>query len=179
MNKITDHSEAYEIEDSIEKIENLSLLSHCVSENNNRDLGEYCIICMQGTIINLDTNTDTGNQGEYVIYIEEIPFLIKDCNCNFVVHSDCIEKWITNNSICPICRQNIINIKCIDDIHENKEQSESQVVYNPPPPYSIYHIPQQTILSDPYTNIVHTCIKIIFYLLFGYVVLSLITYYLR
>ena len=165
------------------QIETTSLLS--LSSQSSINYDNICIVCIQGTIINIDdattdantntninihTNNDANTNTEFVNSIIEIPFLIKECNCIFNVHYTCLEKWLKSNSVCPICRQPIMN--------------ENQLIPStPPPPYHIIHIPEtsQFIIRHNEANTANTAhmfIKFIFYLLLGCVFISLIRYYL-
>jgi hypothetical protein len=36
--------------------------------------------------------------------MNEMHFLIKECKCECYSHHNCIEQWIKNNSVCPICK---------------------------------------------------------------------------
>ena len=29
---------------------------------------------------------------------------IKTCNCNLIVHEECLKEWLSTNPICPLCR---------------------------------------------------------------------------
>ena len=57
-----------------------------------------CLICLQGPLQSNNIIIDD------VKLINEMHFLIKECKCECYSHHKCIEKWIQNNSVCPICK---------------------------------------------------------------------------
>lgn len=66
---------------------------------NNYDSQKQCLICLQGPEQSLNNIIIDD-----VKLINEMHFLIKECNCKCYSHHKCIEQWIENNSVCPICR---------------------------------------------------------------------------
>jgi hypothetical protein len=69
---------------------NKSQEDNCL-ENNQED--NSCLICW-------DTNTI-----ENPIRIQKTKNIISYCNCNILVHEDCLHKWIRKTNSCPICRE--------------------------------------------------------------------------
>ena len=59
---------------------------------------KQCLICLQGPIQSNNIIMDD------VKLINEMHFLIKECKCECYSHHTCIEQWIKNNSVCPICK---------------------------------------------------------------------------
>ena len=76
--------------------------------NNTNNANNDCLICLEGTIIEIKDNNHLIN--ENTIMVNSVPFLTKTCICDYPVHYKCIEKWIESNSICPICRNPISNV---------------------------------------------------------------------
>jgi hypothetical protein len=68
-------------------------------ENNDIDKEKQCLICLQGSI-----QSSNNIILDDVKLINEMHFLIKECKCECYSHHKCIEKWIENNSVCPICK---------------------------------------------------------------------------
>ena len=66
---------------------------------NYNDTEKQCIICLQGPEQSLNNIIIDD-----VKLINEMHFLIKDCKCECYSHHNCIEQWIKNNSVCPICK---------------------------------------------------------------------------
>jgi hypothetical protein len=75
-----------------------------LDQNNDNDTDllidskKQCLICLQGPIRSNNIIMDD------VKLINQMHFLIKECKCECYSHHKCIEQWIDNNSICPICR---------------------------------------------------------------------------
>ena len=75
------------------------------NENNDNDNYNYndtekqCIICLQGP-----EQSSNNIIIDDVKLMNEMHFLIKDCKCECYSHHNCIEQWIKNNSVCPICK---------------------------------------------------------------------------
>ena len=78
------------------------------NDNNDNNDNNNCLICLEGTIIEIKDNNNLIN--ENTIMVNSVPFLTKTCICDYHVHYKCIEKWIESNSICPICRNPISNL---------------------------------------------------------------------
>ena len=68
------------------------------------ELDKLCFVCW------LPSNK------EPVVHMNEIVFFLSSCNCNALIHSSCLKKWIHFNSSCPICRKNVSKmlINCDD-----------------------------------------------------------------
>ena len=58
------------------------------------DPNKQCIICWLPPRCN-----------ENVKCMKEFTFYISECECNALIHSGCLQKWIETNSSCPICRK--------------------------------------------------------------------------
>jgi len=90
------------------------------NDNNDNNMNNNCLICLEGTIIEIKDNNKLIN--ENTIMVNSVPFLTKTCICDYPVHYKCIEKWIESNSVCPICRNpisNVLNNKIV--LKRNKE----------------------------------------------------------
>ena len=44
-------------------------------------------------------------------------YIIKICNCNPKIHTDCLNKWIGQNPSCPICRKTLTI--CINEVNDD------------------------------------------------------------
>ena len=66
---------------------------------NDNDTEKQCIICLQGP-----EQSSNNIIIDDVKLINEMHFLIKECKCECYSHHNCIEQWIKNNSVCPICK---------------------------------------------------------------------------
>lgn len=71
--------------------------------DNDRDIDsqKQCLICLQGPLQSNNIIIDD------VKLINKMHFLIKKCKCECYSHHSCIEQWIQNNSVCPICKEPI------------------------------------------------------------------------
>jgi|LakMenE01Jun11ns_1017448.scaffolds.fasta_scaffold9829145_5 hypothetical protein len=72
------------------------------NDNNNynyNDTEKQCIICLQGP-----EESSNNIIIDDVKLMNEMHFLIKECKCECYSHHNCIEQWIKNNSVCPICK---------------------------------------------------------------------------
>ena len=75
-----------------------------LDKNNDNDTDllidskKQCLICLQGPIRSNNIIMDD------VKLINQMHFIIKECKCECYSHHKCIEQWIDNNSVCPICR---------------------------------------------------------------------------
>ena len=65
---------------------------------NYNDTENQCLICLQGPLQSNNIIIDD------VKLMNEMHFLIKECKCECYSHHNCIEQWIKNNSVCPICK---------------------------------------------------------------------------
>jgi hypothetical protein len=59
--------------------------------NNNT-----CIIC-------LEEEDNNGIKKGKIVLSSAIPFLQKNCQCHFYIHTDCFNLWFSNKPVCPIC----------------------------------------------------------------------------
>ena len=69
-----------------------------IDKHNDIDTENQCLICLQGPVQSNNIIIDD------VKLINEMHFLIKECKCECYSHHKCIEIWIQNNSVCPICK---------------------------------------------------------------------------
>jgi len=69
--------------------------------NNKYDF--ECFICLH------DVDNDL-----FTVQLHNQTFYTTKCDCNGLVHTGCLEKWICINNSCPICRVPV------DKIHKNQ-----------------------------------------------------------
>jgi len=62
------------------------------------DIDKQCIICLEKTSI---------NEKDTVTLMNDMHFLIKKCDCICYAHHKCLEKWMSTNPVCPICKREI------------------------------------------------------------------------
>jgi len=55
-------------------------------------MSETCLICLENSAINI-TNVST---------------LIKICDCKYLIHKECIHKWLIKEPVCLICKKLMI-----------------------------------------------------------------------
>jgi len=77
--------------------------------NLNNDM---CIICLE------EEYDDEIKKGKIVLS-SAIPFLQKNCQCHFYIHTDCFNLWFSNKPVCPIC---------------SVPYSDNSIIIEPPPP---------------------------------------------
>lgn len=86
------------------------------------------------TIENTDINTDTNNTNDVCIICLEPNDIIKikkkyekynHCECNYYIHSDCLEQWKNIKNKCPICHS-IFPEKEQEQEEEYVEEDEEQ-----------------------------------------------------
>jgi hypothetical protein len=70
-----------------------------IDNNDINDIENQCLICLQGPL-----HSSNNIIIDDVKLINEMHFLVKACKCECYSHHKCIEKWIENNSVCPICK---------------------------------------------------------------------------
>ena len=119
-----------------------------------------------------------------------MPFLIKNCDCLCNIHYSCLEKWIKNNSVCPICRKAIISEKLLSEnittvyiyeddvpmIHDDMQNLIQTQTHGPHTHSGPQPLGQQIIYVVP--NKATVCIQTIFLILFIFVLISLTNYFL-
>ena len=64
------------------------------NEENNEDV---CLICWL-----------PSENNNIIKELSSHSYIIKICNCNPKIHTDCLNKWIGQNPSCPICRKTLI-----------------------------------------------------------------------
>ena len=64
---------------------------------NTQPQYDDCFVCME-TIVNNQKTIKLKNQ----------IFYLKQCQCDGNIHQECLDKWLQTNSVCPICRSNMI-----------------------------------------------------------------------
>ena len=55
-----------------------------------------CMICMETELSNTEH-----------ISVNAIEGLNRDCQCKYIVHEDCLKKWMTQSPRCPHCNKGI------------------------------------------------------------------------
>ena len=96
-----------------------------------------CIICLDDDIVD-------GSKPKEIKYINNT---CKTCNCDFIVHPSCLQKWLIKNNTCIICSKEINYIQ--DSVVIDPSVPNEIVVQNlPPPPYFVYSPNNTVYLSD-------------------------------
>jgi hypothetical protein len=67
-----------------------------------------CIICW---------TTDTHKNR--LQYLKDFNEYVISCDCNVLIHHDCLKKWIQNTNSCPICRKKISENLIINNNNNN------------------------------------------------------------
>jgi hypothetical protein len=77
-------------------------------KEKNKD--ELCIICWL-----------KNEPIDDLFYIKEFNEYIVSCQCNILMHFNCLEQWIQKTHSCPICRKNIVGNYLLleDDFFKN------------------------------------------------------------
>jgi hypothetical protein len=60
----------------------------------NTSNDDVCLICWL-----------PSENNNFIESLSNHPYIIKICNCNPKIHTDCLNKWIGQNPSCPICRK--------------------------------------------------------------------------
>ena len=106
-----------------------------VNDFDNEYENKQCLICLQGP---------EQNSNNIIIddvkLINKMHFLVKSCKCECYSHHKCIEKWIENKSVCPICKGPISFPKSglkeeilqfpIEDINALRQPQELMIIQN-------------------------------------------------
>uniref|UniRef100_A0A6C0JN58 RING-type domain-containing protein n=1 Tax=viral metagenome TaxID=1070528 RepID=A0A6C0JN58_9ZZZZ len=110
---------SYDILDEIIELDKPQF-NNISSEINNSE----CIICLESIAYNNEYNEILTN------IVKKYPFIIKKCNCNCIVHEECLIKWFSQNLICIICREQYDNNNESEYLDENREPNEQQIDIN-------------------------------------------------
>lgn len=120
------------------------------NNNNNNSAREECIIC-------LDQNTQKNRLYQF----SNIPSILKTCNCDYSVHLECLNNWLSKNPHCLFCKNSIIKMPGIQNTRimslsspliDSNDQSQ---LHYPPPSYNeivTYRVPEIVVLNNQFTN---------------------------
>lgn len=111
-----------------------------------------CIICLEQTPSLL-------NENDNVTLLNDMHFLTKECECLCYAHHKCIEKWITTNAVCPICKKTLAFPRMTVKNHNAV----------------IIELPRVT--QNTTTTTSHMCISIVISMFFVLVILQIIVRY--
>jgi len=125
--------------------------------DNDNDKENQCLICLQGPIQSNNIIIDD------VRLMNEMHFLIKECKCECYSHHNCIEQWIKNNSVCPICK---------GPISFPKSGIKEEIIQMP---INVINQPHEIIILQKTKPNNHYCIRVIFIILFFLVFISILT----
>lgn len=126
----------------------------------DNDTEKQCIICLQGP-----AQSSTNIIVDDVKLMNEMHFLIKECKCECYSHHNCIEQWIQNNSVCPICK---------GPISFPKSGIKEEIIQMPINRISQPH--EIIILQDTNTNTNnHYCIRVIIIIFFICLIVTILT----
>jgi hypothetical protein len=64
--------------------------------NKNVSQEKLCIICWL-----------KNESNDQLYFIKDFDKYIVSCNCNVLMHSNCLNEWIQKTNSCPICRKDI------------------------------------------------------------------------
>jgi len=67
--------------------------------NKNISQEKLCIICW--------SKNETNETNDQLYFIKDFNKYIVSCNCNVLMHYNCLNAWIEKTYSCPICRKNI------------------------------------------------------------------------
>lgn len=126
---------------------NTFYIDNDINNDINNDSQKQCLICLQGP-----EQSYNNIILDDVILINEMHFLIKECKCKCYSHHKCIEKWIQNNSVCPIC---------IGPISFPKNVIKKEIIQTPINELVQSH--EIAILQNTYSYI-YVCVRIILFL---------------
>ena len=121
------------------------------------DTEKQCLICLQGPL-----QSSNNIIIDDVKLINEMHFLVKPCMCECYSHHKCIEKWIENNSVCPICK---------GPISFPKSGIKEEIIQMPNT--EMIHAPEIIILHHDKSNN-HLCIRFIIILFFVFLILTVL-----
>ena len=122
--------------------------------DNDNDTEKQCIICLQGP-----EQSSNNSIIDDVKLMNEMHFLIKNCKCECYSHHNCIEQWIKNNSVCPICK---------GPISFPKSGIKEEIIQMPINPQH-----EIIILQNAKPNI-HYCIRVIIIIIICLVVITIL-----
>jgi len=131
-------------------------------------------------LVNMDTDTDTVTDKQCIICLEKTPindkdhitlmnemhFLIKKCDCLCYAHHKCLEKWMSTNAVCPICKRDIAfpikNTDVVIDIQGNGAQRNDSLYIN------------DNVYNNNNMRSTHFCIRMIILVFFSLTVLQIV-----
>ena len=122
--------------------------------DKDNDTEKQCIICLQGP-----EQSSNNSIIDDVKLMNEMHFLIKNCKCECYSHHNCIEQWIKNNSVCPICK---------GPISFPKSGIKEEIIQMPINPQH-----EIIILQNAKPNI-HYCIRVIIIIIICLVVITIL-----
>jgi|LakMenE18May11ns_1017448.scaffolds.fasta_scaffold9953726_7 hypothetical protein len=79
----------YLYSDYREKISNMNIIKE---ENTDK----VCVICWM-----------PSEQHNHIKQMKEFAHIYFYCNCNVLIHYNCLNNWINNSPTCPICRKKV------------------------------------------------------------------------
>jgi hypothetical protein len=82
--------------------EQLYLYNNLINKNINQE--KFCIICWS-----------KGETNDQLYFIKDFNKYIVSCNCNVLMHFNCLHEWIEKTNSCPICRKDI-NLQDKNDV---------------------------------------------------------------
>ena len=122
--------------------------------DNDNDTEKQCIICLQGP-----EQSSNNSIIDDVKLMNEMHFLIKKCKCECYSHHNCIEQWIKNNSVCPICK---------GPISFPKSGIKEEIIQMPT------NQPHELIILQNAKPSIHYCIRVIIIIIICLVVITIL-----
>lgn len=66
------------------------------------------------------------NENIVPLQLNDQTFYTKKCNCNGIIHKECLDRWFSSNNNCPVCRNRIIKNNVMET---NKAVSYEYILY--------------------------------------------------
>jgi hypothetical protein len=96
--------------------DNTETNSDIMKEKKPSISSEECIICLENYY---EKTYEEPKQLTYLIQINHKE-IIKECDCDCAIHEKCLNKWLSNNDTCIICRE---------EFCEEESESEPEIEY--------------------------------------------------
>lgn len=127
--------------------EQFYMYNNIINQNIKKNIQDnVCIICWS-----------KNENNDQLYYTKDFKKYIVSCNCNVLMHDNCLNQWIQQTHSCPICRKQISN---------NANKNTNVIPY-----YIRYHYTLRLVRITTLISIFNFCCFLIFNTYFQYTML--------